>query len=209
MLTADLVGGDYFDIINTEGREWFLIGDVSGHGVTAGLIMMMTQTAIHTILNSMETKDPSILLSKINQVITSNIHKMKLNKYMTLTLFLKDTDGMIYYSGMHQDLLLYQANKKSVKVIETNGSWIGYYDLHDEFQVDNFYMESGDVLLLFTDGVTESINAKKEMFEINGLIRILETSGNLSALEIKNKILGSLTDFKTEDDITFMVCKRN
>mgnify|MGYP003546215954 CR=1 FL=1 len=128
---------------------------------------------------------------------------------MTLTLFLKEMDGTIYYSGMHQDLLLYIAKTKTVEIIETNGSWIGYYDLHDEFQVDNFYMESGDVLVLFTDGVTESINSKKEMFEISGLIAILEKSENLSALEIKNKILGSLKDFKTEDDITFMVCKRN
>lgn len=208
MLTADLVGGDYFDIIHTEGREWFVIGDVSGHGVTAGLIMMMTQTAIHTILNSMETKNPSLLLSKVNQVITSNIHKMKLKKYMTLTLFLKEMDGTIYYSGMHQDLLLYIAKTKTVEIIETNGSWIGYYDLHNEFQVDHITMESGDVLLLFTDGITESINTDGSMYEINGLVKILNESGNESVEIIKQRILISLENFKTDDDTTFMICKR-
>jgi serine phosphatase RsbU (regulator of sigma subunit) len=208
MLTADLVGGDYFDIIDTEGREWFVIGDVSGHGVTAGLIMMMTQTAIHTILNSMETKNPALLLSKVNQIITSNIHKMKLKKYMTLTLFLKEADGTIYYSGMHQDLLLYVAKKKTVETIETNGSWIGYYDLHNEFQVDHINMESGDVLLLFTDGITESINADGSMYEIDGLVKILNEYGEKSVEEIKQRILNSLKDFKTDDDTTFMICKR-
>ena len=209
MHTADLVGGDYFDVIHTDGREWFLIGDVSGHGVTAGLIMMMTQTAIHTILNSLNSKDPAELLSKVNKVITSNIHKMKLSKYMTLTLFLKEADGVIYYSGMHQDLLLYTAKNKKVEIIETRGSWVGYYDLYNEYEVDTFKMESNDVLLLFTDGVTESTNTKNEMFEIDGLVQILNENGNLSAENIKNKILNSLKEFKTDDDITFMVCKRN
>jgi len=208
MYTADLVGGDYYDIIHTQDREWFLIGDVSGHGVTAGLIMMMTQTAIHTILNSMETKNPSKLLSKVNQVITSNIKKMKLSKYMTLTLFLKESDETIYYSGMHQDLLVYIAKEKKVNVIETKGSWIGYYDLHNEFEVDTIKMESGDVLLLFTDGITEATNQKGEMFEITGLIKILNESGHESAEKIKGKILTSLQNYKTDDDITFMICKR-
>ena len=208
MYTADLVGGDYYDIIHTQDREWFLIGDVSGHGVTAGLIMMMTQTAIHTILNSMETKNPSKLLSKVNQVITSNIKKMKLSKYMTLTLFLKESDGTIYYSGMHQDLLVYIAKEKKVNVIETKGSWLGYYDLHNEFEVDTIKMESGDVLLLFTDGITEATNQKEEMFEITGLIKILNESGQESAEKIKGRILTSLQNYKTDDDITFMICKR-
>ena len=70
-------------------------------------------------------------------------------------------------------------------------------------------MESNDVLLLFTDGVTESTNTKNEMFEIDGLVQILNENGNLSAENIKNKILNSLKEFKTDDDITFMVCKRN
>ena len=208
MLTADLVGGDYFDVIQTEGREWFVIGDVSGHGVTAGLLMMMTQTAIHTILNSLETKDPALLLSKVNQVISSNIQKMKLKKYMTLTLFLKEANGSIYYSGMHQDLLLYVAKKKTVEIIETNGSWIGYYDLHNEFQVDHINMESGDVLFLFTDGITESTDIDGHMYEINGLVKILNEKGSEPVEVIKQSILKSLEDFKTEDDTTFMICKR-
>ena len=208
MHTADLVGGDYFDVIHTEGKEWFLIGDVSGHGVTAGLIMMMTQTAIHTILNSLNSNNPAELLRKVNKVITSNIQKMKLSKYMTLTLFLKDADGVIYYSGMHQDLLVYSAKKKKVEIIETKGSWLGYFDLHNEYEVETLTMESGDVLFLFTDGITESTNIKNEMFEIDGLVKILNEVGDQSTEEIKTKILESLKEFQTDDDLTFMICKR-
>ncbi len=209
MQTADLVGGDYYDVIHAGGNEWFVIGDVSGHGVTAGLIMMMTQTAIHTILNSMDTKNPAELLKKVNLVITSNIKKMKLSKYMTLTLFLKEHDGTIYYSGMHQDLLLYVSKSKKVEIIETKGSWLGYFDLHNEYEVGSIKMESGDTLLLFTDGITEAMNASEEMYDTERLVALLNESGEESTEEIKNRVLNSLKDFKTDDDVTFMVCKKN
>ena len=95
-----------------------------------------------------------------------------------------------------------------MNVIETKGSWLGYYDLHNEFEVDTIKMESGDVLLLFTDGITEATNQKEEMFEITGLIKILNESGQESAEKIKGRILTSLQNYKTDDDITFMICKR-
>lgn len=208
MHTAEMVGGDYYDIISAGGKEWFVIGDVSGHGVTAGLIMMMAQTAIHTILNSVDSKNPAELLQKVNLVISANIKKMNLNKYMTLTLFLKDEDGNIYYSGMHQDLLLYSAKEKIVHIKETNGSWLGYFELYNDYPLDHIKMEKDDVLLLFTDGITESINNSGDMFDLNGLAKLLNDSGNNSVMGIKEKILNSLKQYKTEDDITFMILKK-
>lgn len=208
MHTAEMVGGDYYDIILAGGKEWFLIGDVSGHGVTAGLIMMMAQTAIHTILNSVDSKNPAELLQKVNLVISANIKKMKLNKYMTLTLFLKDEDGILYYSGMHQDLLLYSAKEKIVHIKETNGSWLGYFELYNDYPLDQLLMKKDDVLLLFTDGITESMNSSGEMFDINGLAKLLNESGKNSVQEIKEKILNSLKHYRTEDDITFMILKK-
>ena len=69
-------------------------------------------------------------------------------------------------------------------------------------------MESGDVLFLFTDLITEYTNIKNEMFEIDGLVKILNEVGNRSTEEIKTKILESLKEFQTDDDLTFMICKR-
>lgn len=133
---------------------------------------------------------------------------MNLNKYMTLTLFLKDEDGNIYYSGMHQDLLLYSAKEKIVHIKETNGSWLGYFELYNDYPLDHIKMEKDDVLLLFTDGITESINNSGDMFDLNGLAKLLNDSGNNSVMGIKEKILNSLKQYKTEDDITFMILKK-
>lgn len=86
MEPADEVGGDYYDIINTDRIDWIVIGDVSGHGVPAGLIMMMVQTSIHTVVAQHPELGPAELLVIINRVIRDNISRMDENKYMTITV---------------------------------------------------------------------------------------------------------------------------
>jgi len=85
MLPAREVGGDYYDIIETsDGDKWVTIGDVSGHGVDAGLIMMMAQTCISSTISSIRNCQPSELLSSVNQVIRENISRLGSDHYMTM-----------------------------------------------------------------------------------------------------------------------------
>lgn len=72
---ANEVGGDYYDVISAAGYDWIVIGDVSGHGITSGLVMMMVQTAIHTVLLNNPGVSPSFLLTAVNRVIYENIKK--------------------------------------------------------------------------------------------------------------------------------------
>jgi len=76
MVPASTVGGDYYDIIRTDGSDWLLIGDVSGHGVTAGLTMMMIQTAIRTVVlgNGADRGrlTPAQVLSRVNDAVRRN-----------------------------------------------------------------------------------------------------------------------------------------
>lgn len=83
MKPADDVGGDYYDVINIGGYDWIVIGDVSGHGVTAGLVMMMVQTSIHSVLQGNPGIKPSELIEQVNSVIIGNIRKFNENKYLT------------------------------------------------------------------------------------------------------------------------------
>ncbi|MEM7183862.1 MAG: AAA family ATPase, partial [Spirochaetota bacterium] len=127
MKTCDEVGGDYYDVIQYNGFDWLVIGDVSGHGITAGLIMMMVQTAIHTVVSTkiqVIEKDIITLIKKVNLVISENIKKMNLNKYMTLTLFAKKEDKF-YFTGLHQDLVIYREKSQSIDLIESRGGWLG------------------------------------------------------------------------------------
>ena len=122
------VGGDYHDIINAGGRDWIVIGDVSGHGVSSGLVMMMVQTSIHSVLEKFPDLPPDELLEIVNPVILRNIQKLGDNKYMTITVMACHDEGNFYFSGLHQDILLYRSAAEKVESVETKGMWIGIYE---------------------------------------------------------------------------------
>ncbi|MEM7181868.1 MAG: SpoIIE family protein phosphatase, partial [Spirochaetota bacterium] len=209
MRTSDEVGGDYYDLIQRDEGEWLVIGDVSGHGVTAGLIMMMVQTAIHSSLQAIDLfVNPGRVLQSVNEVISQNIKKMRLDKYMTLTLVFKDRDNF-YYSGLHQDIAIYRHNEQNVERLQTNGSWIGMQDLFHDFPVGNFSLKAGDIVLLYTDGITEAQDETGNMLGDSGIADTLLTAGEKPLVEVKDSILEKIAAYKTDDDITFTLLKKN
>ena len=125
MQPADEVGGDYYDVINAEGIDWLVIGDVSGHGVPAGLIMMMVQTAIHTVLAGKPDLKPDIMLSRVNRVITENIKKLNEDRYMTITVIASLAGGKFHFSGQHQHIMIYRCGSGTLDLVETDGIWLG------------------------------------------------------------------------------------
>ncbi len=210
MMPANDVGGDYYDIINVENRNWIVIGDVSGHGVSAGLVMMMVQTSIQTVINQYPNIPPSELLTIINRVIIENIHRLGEDKYMTITILAEHNDGQFTFSGLHQDIMIYRRKTESVESIETTGTWIGILEnLEGMNKDDTFYLDSGDVLLLYTDGITEAMDESNNMFTDKSISKILQKLGNNVSVEImKNQILEELKPYRLRDDVTMVIARR-
>jgi serine phosphatase RsbU (regulator of sigma subunit) len=161
MVPASTVGGDYYDIIRTDGSDWVLIGDVSGHGVTAGLTMMMVQTAIRTVVlgggSDAHQLTPAQVLSKVNNAVRGNLQKVDEDHYMTITGLQLDGSS-VRYAGLHQDILIYRAATRAVERVETRGMWIGPVDdIAPLLRDDTLELASGDIVLLFTDGITEAM----------------------------------------------------
>lgn len=209
MTPADEVGGDYYDIINIGGADWIVIGDVSGHGVPAGLVMMMLQTSIKTVLNRNPDITPSQLLIDINRVLTANIRLLGEDKFVTITILACFPGGKFIYSGLHEDIMIYRANNRSVDIIKTKGMWLGIKDDISEYTSDDeLVVENGDVLLLYTDGITEAFDANRKIFSKSKLKNILEYSGHKSSSEIKDLILEQLDNYKKHDDVTMIILRR-
>jgi serine phosphatase RsbU (regulator of sigma subunit) len=218
MTPAAEVGGDYYDIINIEGRNWIIIGDVSGHGVPAGLIMMMTQSSIQTVLRENPSIQPSLLLDAANRTIAYNSRQMGEDKYVTITaLDLKD-DGRVVYSGLHQDIFVYRSAEDRVEIIETDGLWLGFENDLGRINTDKeFTMNHGDAMLLYTDGITEAIEknsrdinpmSRGKMFGDKRLSDIFRESGRQSTESIMDRILAGLDNYECPDDVTLLVVKR-
>lgn len=104
MQSADEVGGDYYDVLRQNGKIKIGIGDVTGHGLESGLVMLMTQTAVRTLQTHNET-DPVKFFDTLNRTLHSNIQRM--NSTKNLTLMLLDYEaGQLKLSGQHEDVIV-------------------------------------------------------------------------------------------------------
>jgi len=215
MKPAESVGGDYFDLINHPDGDWLLIGDVSGHGILSGLIMMMVQTSIQMVRSDLNFHSPASLILKLIKGVEDNFKKIagKEFKYMTITIFKTKPTGEIVYAGQHQDLLVYRSATNTVERIQTEGIWIGMggmtsnpeeYILNKEFKLD-----TGDVLLIYTDGLTEGVDSFNTALGVEGLSNILKQSDKSSPDVIKENILEATKTYHCNDDVTFMVIQKD
>jgi serine phosphatase RsbU (regulator of sigma subunit) len=211
MIPAAEVGGDYFDILETKaGEKWITIGDVSGHGVESGLIMMMTQTSLFSIINQKAGKKPSDVLNETNFIIKENISRLGGDHYMTISAIRLDVDK-ITVSGRHQDILVYRSHKGCVESFPIKGTWLGILNDIKNYLFDvDINIDKGDIVLLFTDGVTEAANANGELFGQERLEKALEKYSGLPLQGIISNIVREVADYQIEqeDDITLVIFKR-
>ncbi len=202
------VGGDYYDVIRAGDREWILIGDVSGHGVPAGLIMMMCQTAVRTVLGVDPTVTPEELLTTVNRVLTQNIRQLGEEKYMTISAFRRDADGTISFAGAHQDVFIYRAAQDHVETFETSGLWLGIRDeIAHTLETRTFQLQDRDVLLILTDGITEATR-NGSLFDTRGVRRVMERASGKSASEILAHLFTELAEFEIKDDASVLVLRQ-
>ncbi len=210
MLPATEVGGDYYDIIRTDKDPWVMIGDVSGHGVESGLIMMMAQTSIRTIISKNSSEKPNQVLIELNKVIKENIALLKVDRYMTITAIALSKEGLTY-SGSHQDIIVYRNATKSIESFPTYGTWVGMLDdIETYMQNYTITLNSGDLVLLFTDGITELNYNDTEMYGDERLKESLIRFSHLPGKQIVEQIIqNALSTAKSQDDdITLVLLKK-
>lgn len=213
MLPAEEVGGDYYDIVlDKEGVLWLGIGDVSGHGLKSGLIMILAQT-VHTTITTNYNVNPGEALIMINRVLIKNItNRMQETNYMTCVLLKYQGNGSFHFAGLHLDLLIYRQGTKSCERLETDGMWLNVIDdITSHTKNLNFKLEVGDVLVLYSDGVTESCNEHRKRLETKGLMGLVVRHGEKEVEEMKQGILEDVLAWnkgKPRDDITLVLARR-
>lgn len=211
MLPAADVGGDYYDIIETKaGERWVTIGDVSGHGLESGLVMMMTQICFYSMVNTTPGRKPSSIIENLNYVLMSNLKRLESNRYMTLMALRIDDHG-ITAAGSHQDIMIYRAATGGVERIPVKGSWIGLVEnIGGHLNDIAIPVAPGDLILLFTDGVTEAGGVDGEMFGDERLRERLCAYASLPAAEIVKNISQDVMQYHREqyDDITLVVLRK-
>lgn len=214
MKPAEKVGGDYYDIIyDKENRIWLAIGDVMGHGVTPGMVMLMTQTSYSSNIRGRQNLTPRDAVITVNEVLYDNIcNRLNENLFMTLCLLRYDGDGTFTYSGLHLVILIYRSKTKTIETVPTDGMLMFIFeDISEYIKENTLKLEEGDVMILFTDGIVEAQNAREEMLEMKRFQKLVLDKGEGTAEEIKNHIYRETMSWcnqKPLDDITMIVVKR-
>jgi len=212
MMPADEVGGDYYDVLCHAGRVKIGIGDVTGHGLESGVIMLMVQTAVRTLLMN-EVSNPETFLNVINRTLYGNVQRMASDKNLTLSLF-DYQNGKLCFTGQHEDILVIRQGGK-VECINTldYGFMVGMLPDISQFVASAYIdLNVGDYVVLYTDGITEAHNSNDELYGSTRLLQAAARNWDQPAAVIQRTVIDDVTHFVGEqeflDDVTLLVLKR-
>jgi len=209
-LPAKQVGGDYYDFCELKGgRIGFTIADVSGKGVPAAFLTTLARTYLRS--ESRREECPiAEMLSRINREIFADVTN---HMYVTVVYgVLEPKKGKFrYVNGGHAFPLYISPGKNKVEYLETGGTFLGILE-EVEYEEDEITLKPGDVLVLYTDGVTDIQNDKEELWGRENLEKLALELTHMSAEQIRNSIYHACLEHKGDadqfDDFTLIVIKR-
>lgn len=209
-LPARGVGGDYYDFLRIGSDQLGVaLADVAGKGIAAALVMSVVQASLRSLAD-----DPVVPLSQI----TTKLNKLLCastgpNSYATFfyARFDEVTRCLRYVNGGHNPpFLLHNHNSGNIQELSTGGMIVGMFPF-SQYEEGSVQLEPGDVLMLFTDGVSEAHNPQEEEFGEERLKDVLRRYGHLPAEEMSTAILADLREWMADapqhDDLTFVLMK--
>jgi len=206
MLTARQVGGDLYDIVQLDdNRLGIMLGDVSGKGVPAALFMARVVSVFKSFVKE---GGPSEIVKNVNGRL---VDEDTSNLFVTLTFIIFDTEKKIfkYASGGHNPTVFVRPGGEVEMLDVEEGMPLGLID--GEFSEVEKQYEPGSIIVLYTDGVTEAMNVREEMFGEEKLVELCRTLKDRPAEEIVKAIHARVAEFagkaKQHDDITVLVIK--
>ena len=223
--TASRVGGDYYDfiptnydqIIHNQSKEaslvpWsIVIGDVMGKGVPAGLIMTMTRGMLRAeVLNR---HSPAQIMEHLNRVMYADLE----NSHRFVSMFYSEYDPqtrqLSFTNAAHNPPLWWSANSQTLEKLDTWGMLIGL-DMESEYEDDTVTLNSGDIIMYYTDGFTDAVNANGDRFDEENLCHAFQWGcENLATTdEILEYLFDTVEKFmgkssSNKDDMTLIIMK--
>jgi serine phosphatase RsbU (regulator of sigma subunit) len=210
MFTASEVGGDYYDVRPTPDGCWLGIGDVAGHGLEAGLVMLMIQSGLSSLILHNPDALPHHILPALNKMLYQNLRlRMGRDDHATLTMLRFFSDGRLTYAGAHEDIIVCGKGGE-VRTIQTHGTWVGISeDISHDLESRTLQLAEGDLVVLYTDGITEARRGH-ECFGMPRLLAEIEKRHTCPVDEILSGIMQAVFDYSPgslQDDATMLVLR--
>jgi len=201
------VGGDFYDVLRLNDHQiGVCIGDVSGKGVPGAIMMALLYAGYRGFVREFQTSSETV--SALNNLICSNTAE---NTYATFFYAIVDFEALIMYytNAGHCPPILFKRNGDFIK-LNRGGIVLGFLK-NQEYEQMTQLIDPGDILVLFTDGVTETFNDRDEMFGEDRIRKIIEANQDRPAKEIEDEIIEAVSQFsfgaEEQDDLTIVVIK--
>src|ERR1017187_4567756 len=202
------VGGDFYDFLQLSSGDWMgVLADVSGKGMSAALLSSMVLGALSMEFHN--RTQPQEVLNRVNQLLCE---KSLPYQFVTLFLFLLSPDGLgQFISAGHNPAYLFRAATGKIEELESNASVLGLFDTAS-YESGAFRLDKGDILVLYSDGLTDAQNPQEEMFGEKRLLNLVRQEAPSGSRALEQKLLHAIADFThglpQPDDITFVVVEK-
>jgi len=204
------VGGDFADIYFDGNRLLYLtIIDVTGHGITAALLVNRVCSELRKLTR--DGLEPNEILFNLNNFLYEIFYKTGM--YLTMFSCMLDIEEKTctYAGSAHPAVILWQKSNNEFSQLSSQNTIIGFQkDYRNQFTQDKVSINSGDKVVLYTDGLTEIEDAQGKQIGINGLLKSLGQCINLSSLEIPENTVTNLDNYtkgQVKDDIFLIVAE--
>jgi len=211
---AKEVGGDYYDFLQVDERTvGVVVADVSGKGVPGSLVMTMIRTALR--MEARGNRSASDVMARMNSFVTED---MKKGMFVTMFYVVLDSVNRIvtYASAGHNPMILYRGGSDSTYFLKPKGIPVGI-DAPDAelfkktISVERLTLRQDDMIVIYTDGITEAMNPSREQFGEGRLLAAIKRYGHLTAEEFAQSLDREIHDFTSgalqNDDITLVAIK--
>ena len=204
------VGGDYFDYVPlADGRTMVAVADVSGHNLASGMIMVSARAMLRTLASLHH--DPSAVFASLAASMFDDLTRTERFLTAAAVALRADDSGIDYVSAGHNDLMIYRAATDCVESVASDSTILGFV-ARPEYSVRRLELAVGDCLLLFTDGITEAVDASGTMFGEERLAAVFaQLAVDRSAQRIVDGIVSELETFRggtlCADDVTAVVIR--
>lgn len=202
------VGGDFYDFHQWDSGEWMgVLADVSGKGMPAALLSSMVLGALSTEFRS--GTGPDDALSRVNRLLCE---KSLPAQFVTLFLFMMNRDGEgKFISAAHNPAFLYRSATGKIETLTSNAYFIGMFDFAS-WQSRPFRLDAKDILLVYSDGLTDAENPRQEMFGERRLLEVIGQHGGSGSQAVEVALLKAIESFTAgtpqTDDITFVIIEK-
>jgi len=201
------IGGDYYDFISRDGKMLIALGDVSGKGTAAALLMSSLHAAIHAQVSA--NRSLAEMISSVNLYLAENTPA---NRFVTLFIAeLDPQNGVLQFINAGHNPPLIGRAAGSIEQLSSGGFPLGILP-SAQFEVGQTQLNRGEALIVYSDGVTEANNLQEEEFGIDRLSEVVRRNLSASAAGLRDRVESALSTFTqtapANDDITLVIAKR-